>query len=274
MNRRHFLKLACFGGAAALLASYPVFIERSWLCINHYRIPVPNLPAAFDGCRIVHLSDIHLGALVPAAFVAGVVEKANRLKPDIIACTGDFVHARNSTREVDAVWPILSRLRAVHGVYSVLGNHDHWADGERSLEWLQRSGQDVRHTCKAIYRGRDRIVIGGAGDFMEDELKIDPCFAATDDGDCRILLTHNPDSIDTRFETPLSLILSGHTHGGQVVLPFLGPPVLPVINKRYSSGLIETDKGGLFISKGIGWSILPIRINCAPEIAVLELVVA
>jgi predicted MPP superfamily phosphohydrolase len=85
-------------------------------------------------------------------------------------------------------------------------------------------------------------------------------------------LAHNPDSIDTQFETPLSLVISGHTHGGQVVIPFMGPPVLPVKNKDYSSGLITTSKAQLFISKGIGWSGLPIRINCYPEIAILELV--
>ena len=104
-------------------------------------------------------------------------------------------------------------------------------------------------------------------------MNIDLCFSASDEGDCRILLTHNPDSIDTVFETQLSLILSGHTHGGQVSIPFYGPPVLPVNNKRYSSGLIETEKGNLFISKGIGWAIYPIRFNCYPEIAVHELIV-
>lgn len=271
MNRRRFLKMACYGGAAALLGSYPVLIERNLVQINHYRIPVPRLPRAFNGFRAIHLTDLHLGFLVSAAFVEKVIHTANSLEPDMILCTGDYVHARNSTNEIDAVWPMISRLSATHGVYSVLGNHDHWADTERSLQWLQRSGQSVRHTCKPIYRGKERIIIGGTGDLWEDELKLDACFSASDQGDCRILLTHNPDAVDTAFETPLSLIVSGHTHGGQVSIPFYGPPVLPVKNKRYTSGLIETEKGNLFISKGIGWSIYPVRFNCRPEIAVLEL---
>jgi uncharacterized protein len=270
MNRRKFLKTACYGCASALLASYPVFIERHWVQINRYRIAVPNLPKAFNGFRVVHLTDLHLGFLVSKAFVENVIHKANRLKPDMIVCTGDYVHARNSTIEIDTVWPMMSKLRANYGVYSILGNHDHWADTERSLQWLQRSGQNIRHTCKPVYKGGERIIIGGAGDYWEDELNIDECFANSDEGDCRILLTHNPDSVDTAFETPLSLILSGHTHGGQVSIPFYGPPMLPVKNKRYSSGLIDTEKGNLFISKGIGWSIYPIRFNCYPEIAVLE----
>jgi uncharacterized protein len=271
MNRRQFIKVACYGGTAALLAGYPVFIERNWVQINNYRLSVPSLPKAFNGFRVVHLTDLHLGYLVSESFIREVIHKANRLKPDIIVCTGDYVHASNTTKEIDTVWPILSTLKARYGVYSILGNHDHWADTEKSLQWLQRTGQSVRHTCKPIYRGKERILIGGAGDYWEDELNIDLSFSSSDEGDCRILLTHNPDSVDTDFETPLALILSGHTHGGQVSIPFLGPPVLPVKNKKYASGLIETEKGPLFISKGIGWTIYPIRINCYPEIAVHEL---
>ena len=271
MNRRNFLKLACYAGASALLASYPVFIERNIVQINKYRIPVPFLPNSFHGFRVVHLTDLHLGFLVSRSFIENVVKKANTLKPDLIVCTGDYVHAQNSVTEIDIVWPIISKLKAKHGVYSILGNHDHWADTERSLHWLETSGQSVRHTCKAIYKGNERILIGGSGDFWEDKLNIDQAFSSSDEGDCRILLAHNPDTVDTQFSTPLSLVLSGHTHGGQVSLPFYGPPVLPVRNKRYSSGLIETDNAMLFISKGIGWAIYPVRFNCYPEIAVLEL---
>ncbi len=272
MDRREFLKLAWYGGGAALLASYSVFIERNLVQINSYRIPVPSLPKAFNGFRVVHLTDLHLGVLASESFIEGVVKKANSVMPDIIVCTGDYVQAGNSTKEIDIVWPILLKLKAKHGVYTILGNHDHWADTEKSLQWLQRSGQSVRHSCKPIYKGKQRILIGGAGDYWEDDLNIDLCFSSSDEGDCRILLAHNPDSIDTKFQTPLSLILSGHTHGGQVSIPFYGPPVLPVSNKRYSSGLIETEKGNLFISKGIGWAICPVRFNCCPEIAVHELI--
>jgi hypothetical protein len=166
----------------------------------------------------------------------------------------------------------LSKLAAKDGVYSVLGNHDHWADSERSLYWLERTGQNIRHACKPIDRGGDRLVIGGAGDYWEDTLGIDKTFACSDENACRVLLAHNPDSVDTEFTTSLSLVLSGHTHGGQVVVPFFGPPILPVRNKNYSSGLITTPRTQLFISRGIGWAIYPVRFNCYPEIAVLELI--
>ena len=275
MNRRKFLKTAGIGGlAAALLGSYPFLIERNLIRINKYSIPVPSLPLSFNGVRIVHLTDLHLGRMVSKEFIERAIEKTNKLKPDIIVCTGDYVLGKGSKKEIDTVWQILSKLKARYGVYSVLGNHDHWADTGLSLEWLHRTGQSVWRTCKPIYRENERIVIGGAGDYWEDQLKIDESFSSSGEGDCRILLAHNPDSIDTNFNTPLSLILSGHTHGGQVSIPFYGPPVLPVKNKRYSSGLIKTSKGNLFISRGIGCAIYPVRFNCAPEIAVLELAAA
>lgn len=271
MNRRSFLKYALFGGACALVGSYPVLIERNIVQVNHYTIPLDNLPPAFHGFTIAHLTDVHLGMLVSASFVEGIVHRTNRLQTDMIVCTGDYVHERNTIQEIDRVWPILSKLNARHGVYSVLGNHDHWADLNRSLYWLEKTGQGIRHACAPIERGKDRILIGGAGDYWEDELKIDQVFACSDAKDCRLLLSHNPDSVDTIFNTPLSLVISGHTHGGQVVVPFWGPPVLPVKNKNYASGLIDTTRTKLFISRGIGWAIYPVRFNCYPEIAVLTL---
>lgn len=272
ISRRAALRAAAYVLAAAMAGSYTVFIERNIVLVNRYRIQLANLPPAFHGFTIAHLTDLHLGALVSSAFISKVVERTNALRPDAIFCTGDYVHAKNTTAELDQVWPILMQLRARHGVFSVLGNHDHWADTDRSLYWLERSGQNLRHQSKVIERGKERLVLGGAGDLWEDRLLIDQAFANSAENDCRILLSHNPDAMDTPFKTSLALMMSGHTHGGQVRLPFYGPPVLPVSNKTYSSGLIDTPKAKLFISRGIGWAIYPVRFNCYPEIAVLELV--
>jgi hypothetical protein len=271
MRRRSFLKYSLYAGAVAVAGSYPLFIERNIVTINQYKIYLPDLPAAFNGFSIAQLTDIHLGTLVSAAFVEDVVATTNRLQTDLIVCTGDYVHARNTTEEIDAVWPILAKLKARYGVYSVLGNHDHWADTARSLYWLDRTGQNLRHRCVPIQKGNERIVLGGAGDLWEDTLDIDKAFSNSRENDCRILLSHNPDSVDQKFKRKVSLVLSGHTHGGQVRVPFYGAPVLPVKNKRYSSGIIDTPKTKLFISRGIGWTIYPVRFNCFPEIAVIEL---
>ena len=273
ITRRQFLKRACLLGSIGLLASYPIFGERYIVLTNTYRISVPNLPKAFTGFRIVQLSDLHYGFLVPLELIHNVVERANELKPDIIVCTGDYVHEKNSTTQIDKVWPVLSKLTAPSGVYSVLGNHDHWADTARSDYWLKKTRQDLRHKVVALERESQNRWLVGAGDLYEDHKDLDILLGKIPDSECRIVLAHNPDSADTTFSKRIDLMISGHTHGGQVSTPFFGPPVLPVQNKNYSSGLKLSPRGSkVFISKGIGWAIFPVRFNCFPEIAVLELV--
>jgi predicted MPP superfamily phosphohydrolase len=272
ITRRQFLKRACSLGSIGLLGSYPIFVERYMVLTNTYRISVPNLSKAFAGFRIVQLTDLHYGFLVSLELIRHVVKRANKLKPDIIVCTGDYVHEKNSTTQIDQLWPILSELNAPLGVYSVLGNHDHWADTARSDYWLKKTGQDIRHKVIPIQREGQNLWIAGAGDLYEDHKDLDYILGQIPDTECRIVLAHNPDSADTIFSKRIDLMISGHTHGGQVSIPFVGPPVLPVKNKTYSSGLKISPRGGkVFISKGIGWTIIPVRFNCLPEIAVLEL---
>jgi len=271
ISRRQFLKLAV--GSIGFLAVYPIFIERYLVLINNYRIAVPNLPKAFSGVQIVHLADLHYGPLVPLRLIRNVVERANQLHPDLIVCTGDYVHEKNSVKQIDEVWPVLAQLIAPSGVFSVLGNHDHWADTARSDYWLQQTRQDLRHKFIRIEREGHNFWLAGAGDLWEDHRDLDDLLSKVPDKDCRIVLAHNPDTADTKYSARIDLMLSGHTHGGQIVIPFVGPPVLPVRNKKYSSGLKHSIRGSkVFISKGIGWTIFPVRFNCYPEIAVLELV--
>jgi uncharacterized protein len=275
MSRRGFLKLAGYTGIFGLVASYPVFIERYLVLTNTYRIPVPNLPQAFFGFRLVQLTDLHYGFLVPLSLIRDVIDRANRIARDVIVCTGDYVHEKRSARQIDAVWPFVAALSAPSGVFSVLGNHDHWADTGRSQHWLSQTGQDLRHKVVQIERGGSRLWLAGAGDLWEDHRNLDDLLRKIPDSDCRLVLAHNPDTADTEFSSRVDLMISGHTHGGQVDIPFVGTPILPVRNKTYSSGLKKSPRGmSVFISKGIGWAVYPVRFNCLPEIAVLELVPA
>ena len=272
MSRRRFLKGLGALGTVGLVASYPVMIERYLIVVNRYRIPVPRLPPAFAGWTMVHLTDLHHGALVPLSVIRYVVWKTNRLSRDVVVNTGDCVHERQARGQIDAVWPVLSKLAAPAGVYTVLGNHDHWADTARSQFWLERTGQNLRWRVVPLERKGQRIWLAGAGDLWEDHRGLDTLLADVPDDECRIVLAHNPDTADTAFTTPVDLILSGHTHGGQVRLPGGRAPVLPVSNPAYSSGLVRSTRGTpVFISRGIGWTIYPVRFNCLPEIAVLEL---
>ncbi len=271
LSRRQLLKWSALSGSALLVGSYPVFIERYAFQVNTYQIPIPNLPPKFHQFTIAQLTDLHYGFLMPMMAVEYIIHTINDLQADVVVCTGDYVDEVNMSQEIDAVWPQLMKLRARHGVFSVLGNHDHWADTDRSLYWLKKSGQDIRHQAVAIQRGDEKLWIGGAGDYWEDVLGIDMAFQNVPPEECKILLAHNPDSADTPFQSRVDLMISGHTHGGQVIVPGIGAPILPVYNKRYSSGFIPTDQTNVFISRGLGWSILPVRFNCFPEIAVLQL---
>ncbi|MEI8352973.1 MAG: metallophosphoesterase [Lentisphaerota bacterium] len=273
ISRRRFLKIAGFASLLGMAAIYPVFIERYVVMTNTYRIPVPNLPQAFFGFRIVQVTDLHYGLLVPLAFIRRVIARVNGIPRDLVVCTGDFVHEKGATDQIDAVWPLMAELHAPSGVLSVLGNHDHWADVTRSQYWLTRTGQDLRHKVTCIEREGSRLWFAGAGDLWEDHRTLDNLLRDIPETDCRIILAHNPDTADTDFASRVDLMVSGHTHGGQVNIPFIGTPVLPVRNKSYSSGLKKSPKGmNVFISRGIGWAICPARFNCLPEISVLELV--
>lgn len=271
ISRRKFL-LGSLAGCASLIASYPVLIERYIVLINKYRIPIPRLPVNFEKFTIVQLTDIHYCPLTPFNHVKKIIQRANSIPHDLTVCTGDYIHEMNSHKQIDQIWPLLSTIYAPSGVFTILGNHDHWADEGRSLYWLNRSGTSLRHKVSRLERDGQALWFVGAGDFWEDHESIDYLMRKIPDDDCRIILAHNPDSADTVFEKSFDLMIAGHTHGGQVRIPFWGPPLLPVKNKNYSSGLKRSSRGfPVFISRGIGWSLYPIRFNCFPEVAVLEL---
>ncbi len=272
ISRRRFLRLAGATGLLGLLATYTLFVERYIVLTNTYRVPVPNLPPAFNGFRVVQFADPHFGFLMPLRVIENVVERINRISRDVVVCTGDYVHERNSTRQIDQVWPVVSRLTAPNGVYNVLGNHDHWASTQRSRYWLRRSGQDLEGKVVPIERNGERIWLAGGGDLWEDHRNLDSILEPIPEEDCRIVLAHNPDTADTEFRSRVDLMICGHTHGGQVKIPVIGTPILPVKNKNYSSGLKRSPGGTpVYISRGIGWAVLPVRFNCYPEISVLEL---
>jgi uncharacterized protein len=272
IGRRRHRTTTGSSGTSGIIPVHPRVIERHSILANTYRVDVPHLPTAFSGLRVIHLSDLHHGSFMSLSRVAHIIRRANSLGGDVILCTGDYVHQRRSARQIDAVWPILSQLSAPLGTYSVLGNHDHWADGARSQHWLTKSGQDLRHRVISIEKNGRRIWLVGAGDLWEDHRDLDALLSLVPQSDCRIVLAHNPDTADTSFSERVDLMVSGHTHGGQVDIPLLGPPHLPVRNKTYTSGLKVSPRGlQVFISKGIGWACFPIRFNCFPEIAVLEL---
>lgn len=272
INRRKFLKLGIGGAlAAGLMGSYTVFVERCHYNLNHYVIKFPNLPSQFHGYKILHLTDIHVGPYLSQESFQKIITEVRKIECDLIALTGDYTHRLTDLSDIKKVWSGLESLDAPDGVLNVLGNHDHWDAGKNAIDFIENSGQSLRFKTKAIKRGNSKICFGGAGDFWEEHQHIDHIFKDVSNDEFKILLAHNPDTIDTIMNVKMDLTISGHTHGGQVVFPFLGATVLPVKNYKYDSGIKDTDAGKLFISKGVGTSIIPVRFSCAPEFALLEL---
>jgi hypothetical protein len=271
ITRRELFKRLGIGGAAALVASYPLMIERYLLEINTYSITLPRLPAAFDGFRIVQLTDLHMGFLTPPWFIQKVIDLANGLEKDITVFTGDAVQSGVSDDEIRDVWQRLAGLHAPLGVYATFGNHDHWIGFEKSLYWAEQVNLSFRHQSKRLERDGQSLWLGGFGDFWEDDLGAEDCFTGANPDDCKIALSHNPDSADVPLPYTIDLYICGHTHGGQINLPYIREAAAPIHNKAYIAGLVQTANSQVFISRGIGWGGYPLRFRCPPEIAILEL---
>lgn len=272
LTRRGFLKRAMVYGPVAGLGAYGMGVERFAVQVNTYQVPVRYLPSAFEGFRIVQLADLHYNLFTPLPFVRYVIGLINSIPRDIVVCTGDYVNGRNTTRPIDRVWPALQELSAPMGVYAVLGNHDHHANAARSIYWLKESGFGLRRKIARLEKNGQSLWLAGAGDTWMDHTPLDALLDPIPEEGRRIVLAHNPDTADQPHTRRCDLFICGHTHGGQVKIPFYGPAILPVRNKTYTQGLQQSLRNEpVFICKGIGWAFLPIRLNCAPEIAVLEL---
>ena len=263
-SRRKFLL-----GAAVLAGSGYSYFESGWIRVHRETISVKNLPKAFHGKRFALLTDIHHGPFISLNYIRQIVEMTNELKPDAILLSGDYVHRH--PKYIDPCFDVLANLKAPMGVFGVLGNHDHWestADTRRAMQrnhveelsnsgvWLESEGQRLR------IAGVDDLWAGKPD--LNSELK-----------DCRqdesaILLCHNPDFVEGITDSRVGLVVSGHTHGGQIVFPLIGAPRVPSrYGQKYLHGLVKTDATQVFVSRGVGTVTPPLRFYCRPEIVLI-----
>jgi predicted MPP superfamily phosphohydrolase len=238
--------------------------------VNQERIWLDALPSAFNGLRIVQISDIHHGLFLPKEWLQEAVQQANRLNPDIIALTGDFV--TYSRRNIDPAAEILGRLRARYGVFAVLGNHDFRVDADAVTQALRRQRIDVlRNRHISLGFGGSSLYLAGVDDYgygadLRRAVRGIPPDAAT------VLMAHNPRIIRLASRHSVSLVLSGHTHGGQVNIPLLGTVYGRSPERlRYKIGLDRLGTTQIYVSRGIGTIVLPWRLRCPAEITHLEL---
>ncbi len=281
ITRRRFLAAgACAVGGTAL---YSGEIARHWIDVSPRDVFLPGLPEAFNGFRIAQISDIHMDEFTEPFFVREVVHRVNRLNPDAVVVTGDFVTCQLAPRKfaIGAAWQCAGILDGLNcrERYAVLGNHDVMIGAQQVTEALTAHGIIVlRNFYAPLERATGRIWLAGLDDPVQGAPLPDvavPQSIRNRPHEPIILMCHAPDYADiVRFHpscSSVALMLSGHTHGGQIRLPWIGPMVLPTMGQKYVEGWFRLGQMQLHVNRGIGSVGVPFRLNCPPEISLLTL---
>jgi predicted MPP superfamily phosphohydrolase len=275
ISRRAFL--ACAGAGVLGLPGYAGLVEPFHLEIGRHecktRAPVPDRPL-----KILHLSDLHASWAVSLGFIEEAVELGLQLKPDLVCITGDFISGKYA--DFDPYARVLAKLSDAAPAFACLGNHDggRWAKFRGGYETtqavrqlLQQSRIQLLHNSSTKLRlnGRD-LILTGLADAWSENLDLAAAFPPAEavGAGTRILLSHNPDTKDFLKFQPWELLLSGHTHGGQVILPLLGAPWTPVRDKRFIAGMYSWNDRWIHITRGVG-NVHGVRFNCPPEVSLI-----
>jgi uncharacterized protein len=243
--------------------------EPFMTAIERQEIYLRRLPRALNGLRMVHLSDFHYGPLVDPRHLERAIEIANDLKPDFIALTGDYISQDRVYAAPCAA--LVGRLRARHGVFAVLGNHDHWTDAKLIADLFRAEGIRVllNEGLRVDISG-ESFWLAGVDDTMVGLEDLPLALAGSRDGELKLLLAHNPVILRRAWRADVDLVLSGHTHGGQVTLrPEKNRSGRP--RRRLLRGLGRRGNTQIYVTRGLGTVVLPIRYGCPPEVSVLEL---
>lgn len=258
------------------LAVWAFFIEPNRLVVHEERVQIEKWPAELSGLRIALIGDVHTGAwFIDDRKLQRIVELTNQHQPDLIVLLGDYMvsnnwHGHRVEPEVTAAG--LKNLKAPLGVYAVLGNHDWWYNGEKVRNAFEQQGIRVLENDVAEIKWRDRSFwLAGLSDLWTQPQHISETIAKAPAGATVVALTHNPD-IFPRLPSSVPLLLAAHTHGGQVTFPLIGAAVVPSdFGQKYTAGHVYENGHHLFVTTGIGTSIMPVRFRVPPEIAVLTI---
>jgi len=271
--KKLFLILAFLISLTALLW-YSLIFEPNNIQVEKINIAIENLPESFDGAKIVHLTDFHSKNFGERE--KKVLEILEDINPDFIFITGDFIDYR--TKDINSCQEFWRKLSNQHQgkTFGVLGNHEHWIkspDISAIKKLLEEGGISIlNNENRKIFQGNKYIYLLGVDDPDSKKDDLPKAMIGAEENIPKILLAHSPDIVDNLRGEKVDLILVGHTHGGQIRIPFVKPFWVPTKNRgKYASGLFEIGKTILYVNCGIGMAALPVRFNCPPEIAVIEL---
>jgi len=241
--------------------------EANSLSLERVEIYLERLPPKLDGFKIIQLSDTHHSPLTSLDHIKRAVKIANRLKPDMFILTGDYVsHEREYIAPVAAV---LGKLKAKYGIHACLGNHDHWTDAELVTHLFRGEGINVLiNEGFRFETKRGSFWLCGVDDHMAGKTDLTAALRGSFPDEMKLLLAHNPVIFRESTRVGVDLTLSGHTHGGQIRLRDTEKNIIP---RRRKAGLHKRRDSQIYITRGIGTVVVPMRYQCPPEISLLEL---
>lgn len=275
-SRKVKIALAVFAFLILVLGLWAFWIEPAWLTTHRFALQVPNWHAEHQGLKIAVLTDLHVGSPhTGIEKLREVVARTNQEQPDIVLILGDLVIqdvVGGRFVEPEAIAEVLRGLQAPLGITAVLGNHDWWLDGARVEKALTAAGIKVlENQAQRIQFKEKSFWVVGIADLWTRKPDIEGSLRQVEGSDPIILITHNPD-IFPDVPARVSLTLAGHTHGGQVNLPVAGRLVVPSkYGQRYAMGHVVENGKHLFVSGGVGTSILPVRFRVPPEVVILTI---
>lgn len=252
--------------------------EPSWLDLNEVSLTLPHLARSFSGFRVVQISDLHYGGWMNAERLNEVLRMVMDQSPDLVTITGDFVMGDDRLKEtvlgmLDELAGVLKPLAQSAPTLGVLGNHDYWLDRTSVVNMLESAGiKSLNNAVHTITQGGDSLHFAGVDDVMERHAYLGWVLSQLPDEGCAVMLAHEPDYADVSARSGrFDLQISGHSHGGQVVLPFIGPPILPYLGHKYPLGLYRVKDMFQYTNRGVGMTMPYVRFNCRPEITVFTL---
>jgi hypothetical protein len=244
--------------------------EASWVKIDRQTLPLARLPKSFAGTTIAFLTDLHHGPFTTLDYVESVVRTTLSLRPDLILLGGDY--SLTDAMYIRPCFEVLAALKAPMGVFGVLGNHDYWHGLTETTEGMC-AAKITELTNRGVWlsKGSDRFRLAGVDDLWSGRIKLEDAVGDAKREDACLLMSHNPDLCERLRDERVGLVLSGHTHGGQVVFPGGAPFVPSHYGQKYLRGLVQAPQTLVYVSRGLGTSGVPVRIASRPEINLITL---